>query len=103
MSKTLPDKIIVAGIDVGSSAVKIAVLEDRVAEPPRVLIGRHQRLRLGRRRSVCRREGGAVWSRESGVESREPDTLSLASGLKTLDSRLSLTARHTGTRAPRSY
>jgi benzoyl-CoA reductase subunit D len=39
------DRLLVAGIDVGSSAVKAVLLEDRVGEEPRVLIGRRERLR----------------------------------------------------------
>jgi len=37
--------LLVAGVDVGSSAVKVVLLEDRVGEPPRVLLGRRERIR----------------------------------------------------------
>jgi benzoyl-CoA reductase subunit D len=37
--------LLVAGVDVGSSAVKLVLLEDRAGEPPRVLLGRRERIR----------------------------------------------------------
>ena len=45
MNGTLPDTLTVAGIDVGSSAVKMVVLKDTVGEPPQVLLGRRERIR----------------------------------------------------------
>jgi benzoyl-CoA reductase subunit D len=45
MSTPVRETLRVAGIDVGSSAVKIAVMEDREGETPRVLIGRRERIR----------------------------------------------------------
>jgi benzoyl-CoA reductase subunit D len=35
----------VAGVDVGSSAIKVAILEDRPDAPPRMLLGRSERIR----------------------------------------------------------
>ena len=40
-----PEKLIVAGVDVGSSAIKVVLLEDREGEAPSVLIGRRERVR----------------------------------------------------------
>ena len=45
MKTALPDALLVAGIDVGSAAVKVAVTEGRIGRPPRVLIGRRERIR----------------------------------------------------------
>jgi benzoyl-CoA reductase subunit D len=45
MSPELADTLRIAGIDVGSSAVKVVVTEDRSGKPPRVLIGRRERIR----------------------------------------------------------
>jgi benzoyl-CoA reductase subunit D len=45
MNPTRPETLNVAGIDVGSSAVKIAILEDTGDERTRVLVGRNERVR----------------------------------------------------------
>ena len=45
MNATVPDRLVVAGVDVGSSAIKVVLLEDRLGDAPRVLIGRRERVR----------------------------------------------------------
>jgi len=45
MSSQPADKLQVAGIDVGSSAIKVVMLEDRQEKEPRVLIARRERIR----------------------------------------------------------
>jgi benzoyl-CoA reductase subunit D len=45
VSETHQDTLLVAGIDVGSSAVKIALMEDTADERTRMLIGRNERIR----------------------------------------------------------
>ena len=45
MSAPLPDTLLVAGIDVGSSAIKAVVVEDTLGEEPRVLLMRRERVR----------------------------------------------------------
>ena len=39
------DTLLVAGVDVGSSAIKVVVLEDREGEDPRVRVTRRERIR----------------------------------------------------------
>jgi len=50
MSVKNSDTLRVAGIDVGSSAIKVVILEDTEGQPPNVLVGRRERVR--RRDSV---------------------------------------------------
>jgi benzoyl-CoA reductase subunit D len=45
MSKHLADTLRVAGVDVGSSAIKIVILEDTRGAKPKILIGRRERVR----------------------------------------------------------
>jgi benzoyl-CoA reductase subunit D len=45
VSETHQDTLLVAGIDVGSSAVKIALMEDTADERTRMLVGRNERIR----------------------------------------------------------
>jgi len=45
MNESNADGMLVAGIDVGSSAVKVAVVQDPVDGPPRMLAGRSERIR----------------------------------------------------------
>jgi benzoyl-CoA reductase subunit D len=45
MNESYSDGLLVAGIDVGSSAVKVAVVQDPVDGPPRMLSGRSERIR----------------------------------------------------------
>ena len=45
MNASVPETLLVAGIDVGSSAIKIVMMEDTAGKPPRVLIGRRERIR----------------------------------------------------------
>ena len=45
MSDTANDSMLVAGIDVGSSAIKIVLMEETAGEQPRVLVGRNERIR----------------------------------------------------------
>jgi len=45
VSETQQDTLLVAGIDVGSSAVKIALMEDTADERTRMLVGRNERIR----------------------------------------------------------
>ena len=45
MSKQTADTLRVAGIDVGSSAVKVVILEDTEGQPPKLLVNRRERVR----------------------------------------------------------
>jgi benzoyl-CoA reductase subunit D len=45
MSTSVPERLLTAGVDVGSSAIKVVLLEDRLGAEPRVLIGRRERVR----------------------------------------------------------
>lgn len=45
MSDTANNSMLVAGIDVGSSAIKIVLMEETPGEQPRVLVGRNERTR----------------------------------------------------------
>jgi len=45
MNESYSDGLLVAGIDVGSSAVKVALVAEPVEGPPRMLIGRSERFR----------------------------------------------------------
>jgi benzoyl-CoA reductase subunit D len=45
MSTSVPERLLTAGVDVGSSAIKVVLLEDRLGAAPRVLIGRRERVR----------------------------------------------------------
>ncbi len=65
MSKFRSDTLRVAGIDVGSSAIKIAILEDTEGCEPRILVGRRERVRrraavdvTGSLFDACLREAG---------------------------------------------
>ena len=45
MSETLPDRLNVAGVDVGSSAVKVVLIEDPKGQHPEMVVGRSERIR----------------------------------------------------------
>jgi len=45
MSVSVPERLLTAGVDVGSSAIKVVLLEDRLGAAPRVLVGRRERVR----------------------------------------------------------
>ncbi len=53
MSETAPTLQRVAGIDVGSSAIKVVLLEDDTGQPPRVLFARSERIRRRDPRKVA--------------------------------------------------
>jgi benzoyl-CoA reductase subunit D len=70
MNHELPQDLLVAGIDVGSSAAKVVVLEQREAAEPRVLVARGERIRRRDPQQVARGLFDACLA-EAGVERGE--------------------------------
>src|SRR5512139_1864992 len=58
--------LLVAGVDVGSSAIKVAILEDRPSGPARLLLGRSERIRRRDPHKVAEEMYGACLA-EAGV------------------------------------
>ena len=52
------DALLVAGVDVGSSAIKVVMLEDRVGEEPVMRVARRERIRRRDPKEVKNPENG---------------------------------------------
>jgi benzoyl-CoA reductase subunit D len=70
MGRKAAESMRVAGVDVGSSAAKVVLLEDRLASEPRVLVARGERIRRRDPHHVAR-ELFAACLGEAGVEREE--------------------------------
>jgi benzoyl-CoA reductase subunit D len=72
MTKPEKDVLLVAGVDVGSSAVKVVILEDREGEEPIIRIGRRERVRRRDTAEVAARLYDACL-KEAGLEREQLD------------------------------